>query len=965
MSAEANLLERRQTRPPGERPMRITCKKCGTELELPDGTQPDDVVRCGNCGKGIRVKLRPSRKRVAAPIGEDAPEPKRRGGRGVMAIVALLVLGGVGYALFQNQGLDVDAVKQLVQDKLPGNNADADVTGAGDDALATQVAALFEERCHSCHGEGGSDEGGFNFVLRLDKLTEDDAYVTANDPENSYLFSRIEDAEMPPPGEGEPFNDAEIEMVRAWIEAGAAPIGGEVEGPEPVSNDELLLAMREDLQSVDEADRRNTRYFTLTHLYNAGFSQDEMETYRLAMSKLLNSLSWQPDLVVPERIGEEETLLRINLSDLGWDTNTWDAIVDTDPYATVVGTPDGLAIRDLTGTDVPNVRADWFVSRASRAPLYYEILEIPAQFDDLLTRPEVQVDVDRNIAGDQVVRAAFVESGVSDNNRMIERHAFQHGGFWVSYDFASSTDQQNVVEHPLGPDGNDAFDHDGGEIIWNLPNGMQAYMLIDGEGNRIDKGPLNIVADDKQSDRAVVCGLSCMSCHANGMIRKQDEVRPTVLANREAYPQADRILQQYPESDVINDVFDEDTERFEGALKDLGFDRLTDTSEPVYHMAKRFEQAVDRSLAAAEFGVSEEQFVSLLDETPKVARVLGPLKLPNGKVKRKQFLAEFKAAAKAFGFGEAFGVSPTDAVPEINVADAGNAASANAGVPTPPSDADPQPGTGAEPKGPPADLPPAELASVADPNLPTTPTITEAIPVKEPPELVHQWVNKNGDPMLNGYFLQITRTGDVQIGVVDRDWSIETSDGDTREFIGSFMSFYKDPGQPTMVRIEADLGQTLNYVDFPIDVFSEGDRVYLANLEDHVRYANFYKHRLRSFTLPWDVISPADQRYVYEVVAAIQQGLFGPPQAAATEPPVGEVPPAGPPQQPVKGPDVARTPPPAVAADAPPAGQPPAKAPEPQTPSLPVVQPPPQEDDGPIEEPPPPATAPVPPSFDY
>ena len=32
------------------------------------------------------------------------------------------------------------------------------------------------------------------------------------------------------------------------------------------------------------------------------------------------------------------------------------------------------------------------------------------QFDDLLTRSEVQVDVDRNIAGDQVVRAAFVAS---------------------------------------------------------------------------------------------------------------------------------------------------------------------------------------------------------------------------------------------------------------------------------------------------------------------------------------------------------------------------------------------------------------------------------------------------------------------------------------------------------------------------------------------------------------------------
>ncbi len=901
--------------------MRITCKKCGTELELPAETQGGDVVRCGNCGKGIRIKLRPSQGRVAAPVSAIEPVSERRGGRGKMVVLALLVLGGIGYAVWKNDGIDIAALKQAVQGQLPVGGENSEVSISGDDELASQVTTLFEERCHRCHGDGGSDEGGFNFVLRLDKLTDDDAYVTASDSENSYLFTRIEDGEMPPPGEGEPFSESELELVRAWIDAGASSVSGGDDVREPVSNDSLLLAMRADLNSLDAAVSRDTRYFTLTHLYNAGLSQDEMETYRLAMAKLLNSLSWKPELVIPERVGEEETLLRIQLSDLGWDADTWDAIVETDPYATTVSTPDGLKVRELTGTDVPNVRADWFVSRASRAPLYYDILEIPEQFDNLLKLPEVNVDVDQNIADDKVVRAAFVESGVSDNNRMIERHAFTHGGFWVSYDFASSTDKQNVLEHPLGPDGDDAFDHDGGEIIWNLPNGMQAYMLVDGEGNRIDKGPIEIVADDKQADRAVVCGLSCMSCHANGMIRKQDEVRPNVLANRDAFPNADRILRQYPDADIINGVMDEDTERFEGALKEIGFDRLTDTSEPVFHMAKRFDQAVDRALAAAEFGVTEEQFVSLLDETPAIARVLGPLKLPNGKVKRKQFLAEFKEAAQEFGLGEAFGENNSSASTELAATTpttpAANQPTGVAQTPTvtpvagtAPAGIAPQatPVAGnvptATPAGgpaspPPGNAPPGGLPTTAgNPGPPPGNIPVEDVKPLTPEDFIHTWVNNQGDEIVTARFMTVTRTGDVRVELLPRVWSIGQEDYE-REVSGVFWVFKGNPASDHLVRIgDVNLPDApLNYIDVPRSEFSEGDQAYLKHLEQLVAYAKVSKGRVRYYTLPWDVLSPVDQQYVYDLLALIEKAQ---PRVAEPMPPIGL--PEGPPEpQPVAG----------------------------------------------------------------
>jgi hypothetical protein len=62
--------------------------------------------------------------------------------------------------------------------------------------------------------------------------------------------------------------------------------------------------------------------------------------------------------------------------------------------------------------------------------------------------------------------------------------------------------------HPLGPDGADAFKHDGGETIFSLPNGFQAYYLNKATGERLDKGLTEIVLDDSQLDRAVTNGIS-------------------------------------------------------------------------------------------------------------------------------------------------------------------------------------------------------------------------------------------------------------------------------------------------------------------------------------------------------------------------------------------------------------------------------------------------------------------------
>ena len=71
--------------------------------------------------------------------------------------------------------------------------------------------------------------------------------------------------------------------------------------------------------------------------------------------------------------------------------------------------------------------------------------------------------------------------------------------------------KQNLYEHPLGPKGKNAFEHDGGESIFSLPNGFQAYYLNTADGKSLDKGPTNIVQDKRAKDLLATRGPSMRS----------------------------------------------------------------------------------------------------------------------------------------------------------------------------------------------------------------------------------------------------------------------------------------------------------------------------------------------------------------------------------------------------------------------------------------------------------------------
>jgi tetratricopeptide (TPR) repeat protein/mono/diheme cytochrome c family protein len=517
--------------------------------------------------------------------------------------------------------------------------------------LARKVREVFTANCYRCHGKDGANEGGFNFILDRQRLLQR-RKVLPGDPAKSRLFRRISspDDPMPPADEKPRPSDRDIALVKNWIEAGAPDFNAVAVKRTFITQAEVFRAMKADLEQVPERQRRFKRYFTLTHLYNAGLSEDELQSYRHGLSKLINSLSWGGKVVVPRSIDPARTIFRIDLRDYQWESQTWDRILDANPYGVLVDSEDAIACATGSGSRLPHVRGDWFVAAASRPPLYHDVLGLPSSEQEL--QKLLRIDVEQNIRQERIARAGFNGSGVSRNNRLIERHETNGVVYWRSYDFGGNIGKQNLFANPLGPgEGSSTFEQDGGEFIFSLPNGLQGYMLADAKGRRLDKGPTAIVSDPKRPDRAVENGLSCMGCHARGMIDKADQLREHVSRNSQAFNKADVELVQaiYPPRERFAALIRHDAKRFQEAVEKTG--APLSATEPIVALALRFEAEMDLPLVAAEAGCTPDVLRRTLDRSPRLAQLLGSLLVEGGTIQRSVFVDAFADLVRGLKLG--------------------------------------------------------------------------------------------------------------------------------------------------------------------------------------------------------------------------------------------------------------------------------------------------------------------------
>ncbi|MBX3436081.1 MAG: hypothetical protein KF861_01225 [Planctomycetaceae bacterium] len=533
------------------------------------------------------------------------------------------------------------------------------VSSVSGDEIADQARKILQDRCGACHGKV-NPQNGLN-VLDFAALNEN-GYVAAGKLDQSLLWERVatadEDSIMPP---GQRLPEAESAILRQWIEAGALPPSEGVIRRPFVSTADIFAAVAADLRKFPTSDHERLRYFSISHLHNNPTVSDaDLRTFRAALSKLVNSLSWEPVIVLPEGVDEHNTVLRIDLVSLGWDKdNLWHRILTDYPYgmsydsATDAGlSGDANFVYDATGSRIPILRADWFIAKAGVPPLYHDLLRLPsgdnaaAELEKLLS-----VDVARDFRENRIARAGFIKSNVSQHNRLVDRHPSAFGAYWKSYDFGSSAGRQSLLQFPLGPkfDGNPheraAFEHDGGELIFNLPNGLQGYLLVDEKGARIDRGPINVVFDSKKplGNSEVINGISCMVCHVHGMQPFQDDV---LSGNGLQGTDKQKLERLFLTQDKMDRFLEIDRSRFLKALDEATgpFQRgpeeqtpITEFREPVGAIARQFTENLTFEDVAAELAVEDAESLKPLFNA-QAFRKFGLGVLVDGKViKRDAF----------------------------------------------------------------------------------------------------------------------------------------------------------------------------------------------------------------------------------------------------------------------------------------------------------------------------------------
>ena len=518
--------------------------------------------------------------------------------------------------------------------------------------IAQDAHAIFQRSCLICHGPDGAYKE--TLLIEHNALIQNGTVVPGN-PDASELYNRLlttDAAKRMPLGQPQLSAQA-IDTIRNWILAGAPDwAAAPTTGGDFISPAEILNTIETHLMSLSSFDRAFARYFTLTHLHNAGVTPSILQEYRKGLYKLVNSLSWGSTVTNPQPIDPQGTILYIDLRHYEWDRNdSWTKIEAEYPYHISFDAPEQTALRDQLSrlqtemkSDIPSVHVDWFVAQASLPPLYHELLSLPLTDRELETR--LEVDVVRNLLnapGVRVWRAGTNNSGVSNNNRVIERHVSQHGAYWKSYDFAGSVGTQNIFTHPL------SFTHDGGEAIFNLPNGLQGYYLANASGFRLDAAPINIVSNPAASDPTVRNGLSCLGCHTEGMKTFEDQVRSVIESNATpAYDKA-QALRLYVEQSEMDARLGEDMDRYRVALTKTG--GAVGDIEPISRFHEVFQGPVDAAYAAAVVGLETEAFQEKIRENIGLQNIgLLVLDSENGSMKRDTWTSSFPDILFALNF---------------------------------------------------------------------------------------------------------------------------------------------------------------------------------------------------------------------------------------------------------------------------------------------------------------------------
>ncbi len=413
------------------------------------------------------------------------------------------------------------------------------------------------------------------------------------------------------------------------------------DGPLAVSSEALtnldrtLERLLGDLLQQPEPDRRFQRYVLIaaheggetfpgaaprTEAERRARIERVAEGERTAVSKLVNSLTMAPDIHRPEPIDEARSIVRIDLRDYGWEGPTdvagsrhadrWEAIAANAALCVPLEGPHAEKLEQLTGSTAPFLLARDLVATAANGELYYALLGLPTSIDELqaqLMRGTLAGATNR-VTESQKYRAGFTTSGISPVIRAVERgvDAVEPGrGYWQAFDFGDDERGSAVFSDPL------SFTADATEVIFSLPNGLQAFFVANGDGQRVTDYPPASVTTHASRDHLYENGASCFGCHSVGALGFSDQVRSRYLIQEAGVAPNVRaqILATYPEVAVMDQLMAGANQAYVEAAQRAGL--LPDEQDQISTIASEPRTAAPHlDLAASQLFVTPDELTS-------------------------------------------------------------------------------------------------------------------------------------------------------------------------------------------------------------------------------------------------------------------------------------------------------------------------------------------------------------------
>jgi hypothetical protein len=328
------------------------------------------------------------------------------------------------------------------------------------------------------------------------------------------------------------------------------------------------------------------------------------------------------------------TLVRIDLDDLGWGRAAWEKVSAEYPYTFDLQSPESVPAASLhpstlvlrhSPLDLLVVRADWLLrvtADATASTLYYDLLYAglapPRNKADFLAAWKLdRADAEGLEAGVVVDEG---KSGVAFRTRLLVWRPAAAGSWWETFDSRQGAGRNDPLENLAG-----GLAYDAQELIVSIPKfslatgerGIaQAYLLVNGKGERVDEAPTDIVLDRQRllGLPAIRTPGSCVLCHQAVNGPAENLVRQLVPAGVELSARR-RATQEFLERFYLSDLGRTVARNNEDFAT---FCRLACGREPAAAVAawrtvvEAYDRPLDLDQAAREVGAAPQELQAAL-----------------------------------------------------------------------------------------------------------------------------------------------------------------------------------------------------------------------------------------------------------------------------------------------------------------------------------------------------------------